>query len=92
MSEWGSLRILTIGQYLPSGSPLHRLDPRVRLLGFLLLASALMARGQLAVLLLGLLVVTLLLILARVPLRYALRGLVPLWPLFLILLAFQLLF
>lgn len=92
MSEWGGFRVLSIGQYLPTRSLLHRLDPRVRLLGVLLLGCALIARGQVAVLFLGLVLVLLLLVAARVPLGHALRGLRPLWPLFLILLVFQLLF
>lgn len=92
MSEWGAFRMLSIGQYLPTGSALHRLDPRVRLLGVLLVGCALLVRGQVTVLLLGLVVVILLLAVARIPLAHALRGLRPLWPLFLLLLAFQLLF
>lgn len=92
MSEWGTFRMLSIGQYLPTGSALHRLDPRVRLLGVLLVGCALLVRGQVTVLLLGLVVVILLLAVARIPLGHALRGLRPLWPFFLLLLAFQLLF
>ena len=31
MSEFEFLRNVTIGQYLPAGSAIHRLDPRVKL-------------------------------------------------------------
>ncbi|HEC35726.1 MAG TPA: energy-coupling factor transporter transmembrane protein EcfT, partial [Anaerolineae bacterium] len=32
MSEFEFLRYITIGQYLPRGSIVHRLDPRFKLL------------------------------------------------------------
>jgi energy-coupling factor transport system permease protein len=92
MSEFGAWHILTLGHYLPMGSPLHRLDPRVRLLSVLVLGGALMVRGQLAVLFLGLLLVLLLLALARVPLGHALRGVRALAPLLGVVLLLQLLF
>ena len=34
MAEFELMRYVTIGQYLPTGSFLHRLDPRFKLLAF----------------------------------------------------------
>ncbi len=92
MSEFGVLRALAFGQYVPSGSALHRLDPRVKLTGALLLVLALMVRSGPGVGLLGVALALALLGMARAPLGYALRGLRPLLPLFLIVLLLQLLF
>lgn len=84
MSEFEVLRFLAIGQYLPSGSVLHRLDPRVKLTSIGLLMLVFMLRAGPAVVLVGLLLALALLALARFPWNYALRGLRPLLPLFLI--------
>jgi energy-coupling factor transport system permease protein len=92
MSEFEVLRSLAFGQYLPTDSVLHRLDPRVKLTGAVLLTLVLMVRGGTSVALLGLALALTLLGLARVPLGHALRGLRPLLPLFLIVLLLQLLF
>ena len=37
---------LTTGQVLPTGSPVHRLDPRTRLLGFVGLLAVLVSAGH----------------------------------------------
>ncbi len=92
MSEFEVLRFLAIGRYLPTGSILHRLDPRVKLTSVGLLMLALMLRAGPAVVLVGLLLALALLALARFPWAYALRGLRPLLPLFLVAPLLQLLF
>jgi energy-coupling factor transport system permease protein len=75
MSDFEIMRFLAIGQYLPTGSVLHRLDPRVKLLTTI-----------------GLLSVVILYLLAKINLRYALRGLLPLLPLFAFVIILQVLF
>lgn len=92
MSDFEVLRSIAIGQYFPTGSLLHRLDPRVRLTGVVLLLLALMVNPSLAVALLGIVLALGLLLLARAPLGHALRSLRPLLPLFAIVLVLQLLF
>ncbi len=77
---------VTIGQYLPTGSVLHRLDPRVKLcMGLLLIVGTIGTRSLLG---LAILMAAVLfgLRLARVSLRFALSGLSPALP-FLFLLA-----
>ena len=69
------LRDITIGQYYPTGSVMHRMDPRVKLFGTLVfLISVFVYRG-----IVGLAVVTLFLAgvigISRVPFRYMIRGL-----------------
>ncbi len=93
MSEtWDYLSQVTIGQYSPMNSAFHRLDVRVRMLTiFFLLVGLLAARLPLG-LLVPLLVILILLFTARMPFKYALRGLLPPLPFILILAALQILF
>ncbi len=92
MSDFEFSRYVTIGQHLPTGSIIHRLDPRARLLsGLALLVAITFARHLLG---LGIAVVGLLVLLriARIPGGFALRGLLPPLPILLLLAAFQVFF
>jgi energy-coupling factor transport system permease protein len=73
-SEFELLGRITIGQYLPTASPLHRLDPRAKLLMALLLVIAVVLTSSLVGQCLLLVAVLGCLALARVPLRFALAG------------------
>lgn len=92
MEDFEFLRYVTIGQYLPGDSVVHRLDPRTKLSVFLFLTLAvtfsLSYTGNLI-----LVAVTLaLVLLARLPLGYIFAGLKPAVPLIIILAVLQLLF
>ncbi|MCX6639291.1 MAG: energy-coupling factor transporter transmembrane component T [bacterium] len=63
------LRDLTLGRYYPGDSVLHRLDPRSKLLGSLVLMVALFAVTKISVIILFLFGVMILYIPARIPLR-----------------------
>jgi energy-coupling factor transport system permease protein len=92
MGSFEFQRYITIGQYIPTHSPVHKLDPRTRLTGvFILLAAATFTQrwSGLAIALAGALAITLL---ARVPLGYALKGLLTPLPFIVILAALQALF
>ena len=89
MSRFEFLRSVPIGQYLPVDSPLHRLDPRARLLGYAWLVLALTFSFQLRGLLLGIGVGLLGLLLGRIPLRFALRAMASPLPLIFILAVLQ---
>jgi energy-coupling factor transport system permease protein len=91
MSEFELLRNITIGQYLPTGSAVHRLDPRVKLVVGALLMGAVMASASLVGAALALVVALASLVMARVPLRHALRGLRSAWAFFLMVCVLQLL-
>ena len=92
MSDFEIMRFLAIGQYVPTGSVLHRLDPRVKLLATVIIAATFMAQRRIEWIAFGLIVVIALFFLARVNLRYALRSLLPLLPLFVFVLILQLVF
>jgi energy-coupling factor transport system permease protein len=87
-----SLRHVSIGQYLPTGSLVHRLDSRAKLMGILLmLIAVVIASGYLANLSLVLLVLGLIAI-ARLPLGYILATVRPALPFIVLLALMQLLF
>ena len=83
---------ITIGQYLPLNSPLHRLDPRAKIVLFLLLTTASTAAQNWVGLCLGLLIGFGLLTLGHIPFRHALKNLLPPLPFLLILAAIQVFF
>ena len=85
-------RFVTIGQYLPRPSPIHHLDPRIRLIAGSLLLAALTATTKVPGLLFGLVILFGLLHVARVPLTYAIRGLLPSLPFILLLALIQVFF
>lgn len=92
MSEFEYLRYVQVGLYLPTGSWIHRLDPRARMLGVLALLAGITLATHLEGLLLGLGIILVLLVSARIPLRYALRSLIPPLPFLLILVVLQFFF
>ncbi len=89
MSNFEYMGQVTIGQYLPMDSFLHRLDPRARIFVFLIPIILIIITPKLVGLLLGLALILSGLILARIPLRFALRGLLPPLPFLLFLAVLQ---
>jgi energy-coupling factor transport system permease protein len=85
MSNFEFSRNLSIGQYLPLNSVIHRLDPRARILGAVIILGTVTLQTHLPGLLAGLAVVLIGLALARIPLPLALRGLIPPLPFLVIL-------
>lgn len=92
MNQFEFLRSINFGQYLPIDSVLHRMDGRARLLLFtaVILTITLVSRplglaAALTLVLLGLAA-------GRIPLGYALRGLIPPLPFLLVLAALQVFF
>ncbi len=77
MSQFEYLRHVSIGQYLPLDSPIHRLDPRAKIIGFSFLILAVSISNNLYSLILALLVSTLLIAASRIPFSFAIRGLLP---------------
>jgi energy-coupling factor transport system permease protein len=86
------LRDVTLGQYLPGTSVVHRLDPRTKLASFVILVWAVSSIGTYlgtifaAALALGLIPV------AGLPVGYVLRGFRPVLPVLFVFLIFQILF
>ncbi len=92
MSEFELLRNVTIGQYLPTGSAIHRLDPRAKLLGGLFLVLAIALAGSVLEATLGLALVLGLAALSRIPLGYLLRGIRLALPILVLVFGLSLLF
>lgn len=92
MEDLELMRSVTIGQYLPTGSSLHRLDVRAKLVALGGLISVVLMLPSPSALLAALLVILSLIWLANVPLGFALGGLRPTLPVLLLLAALQLIF
>lgn len=92
MAEFEFLPDITIGQHLPTGSILHRLDPRAKLIAFGLLVGVVSFTATFSGNALLFLLVVALLALGRIPFGYALRGLRPFLPWIAAFALFQLLF
>lgn len=92
MSQFELLRNVTIGQYIPTGSVVHRLDPRTKLvvaLSLILTVSFARSLIPLAILLIGTLVITKV---SKIPVNYILRGIVLGLPILVTIFIIQLLF
>ncbi len=92
MEDLELMRHITIGQYLATGSWVHRLDPRTKLIGIGLLILSIITLRSVGGLLALLVVIVGLVLLARVPLGFALGGLRPALPILIIIAILQLLF
>jgi energy-coupling factor transport system permease protein len=74
MNEFEFLRYMTIGQYIPTGSILHSLDARVRLLATIIILGAITFAVHPLGLGIGLAFVLAGFLVARIPVSYGLRG------------------
>jgi len=89
MSNFEYLQKVSIGQYFPLGSWLHKRDPRMKLVGFSFLIIALTLSTQIQGLMIGVGFILLLLAISRIPWRYVLKGLLTPLPFLLILAVIQ---
>lgn len=86
------IRDITIGQYYPAKSPIHRLDPRVKLLGTLIFVISLFIEKNVLIYGIATVVLIVLIDLSRVPFSYMLKGLKPIMFLLLFTCAMNLFF
>lgn len=91
-SEFELSRNITIGQYIPTGSFIHRLDPRVKLFIFIILVIAIALNTGYIGNALGLILSIYLFRVSKIPISYGLSGVKPAIPFILILAILQLLF
>ncbi|MDW8327319.1 MAG: energy-coupling factor transporter transmembrane component T [Anaerolineales bacterium] len=86
------LRNVTIGQYIPTGSVIHRLDPRAKLIALTLIivAFTITLSPWITLALVGL--VFGIARLARIPFAYLARGLLPILPFLFIIFVLQIIF
>ncbi|SEN19645.1 energy-coupling factor transporter transmembrane component T family protein [Lihuaxuella thermophila] len=90
--EFELTRNITIGQYLPTGSFIHRIDPRIKIVAFTVLVAAIAVCDTYAGNIIALSFVCLLFRLSRIPVGYGLSGVKPAMPFIVILAVLQLLF
>lgn len=90
MAVYQSLRHVSLGRYVPVDSPIHRLDPRAKLIavGCLVAATVVATKYSTALLLLALAVLWVKM--ARLSLRYVLASLTPVLPVLLVMALLQL--
>lgn len=69
------IRDITIGQYYPANSYIHKLDPRMKLLGTLLFIISLFIANNIWGYAVALVYLSLVIILSKVPLKFMLKGL-----------------
>ena len=69
---------LTIGRYIPSNSPVHRLDPRTKILSILIISLSIFFLKNLWSYFLLAVFLLVIIILARLSIKFVLRGLLPL--------------
>jgi energy-coupling factor transport system permease protein len=92
MVNFELLRNVTIGQYIPTGSVIHRLDPRAKIVATALLTLAISFNRSLIANLLFTLVVLGVTMLARIPLSYIARGILLGLPALVVIFIMQFLF
>lgn len=71
------IRDITIGQYYPGNSVIHRLDPRVKLFGTIVFIVSLFLSLRLEIYIIAILFLTAAIIISRVPFKFMVRGLKP---------------
>lgn len=72
------MRDITLGQYFPGDSVLHRMDPRTKLIALILFVAVVFVANTVGSFLLIAAVTLMLMFLSRIPLRIYLRGMRPL--------------
>lgn len=91
-SSFETLRNVTIGQYIPGESSVHRMDARFKLVATAVLILAITAANTIVSALLVVLFLLAATLLARLSTAYILRGLIPATGFLVIIILFQLLF
>ena len=84
------IRDITIGQYYPADSILHRLDPRVKFVGTIMFLVSLFVANSFWGYLLATVFLAAVIIMSKVPVKFMLKGLKPLFFILLITVAFNL--
>lgn len=74
------IKDITLGQYYPADSVIHELDPRTKLIGTIIYMIMLFYWQNMGIYLLATLVLALLLLASKIPIKYQLRGLKPVIP------------
>ncbi|OLC57222.1 MAG: hypothetical protein AUH85_03680 [Chloroflexi bacterium 13_1_40CM_4_68_4] len=92
MDEFEFARSVTIGQYVPGTSVVHRLDARAKLIAFLALIAAVITQASYLGNLAALVAVLLIVLASRIPVGYVLSGIRPIVPILIVYTIFNFLF
>lgn len=92
MEEFDLLRNVTIGQYIPTGSMIHRLDPRAKILAATFLILAISFNTSIVANLIFLVITLVIAKLSRIEFRYILRRLLLGLPILIFIFVMQFLF
>ena len=92
MQDFELMRNVTIGQYIPTGSVIHRLDPRTKILAAIFLILGISFNASIIANSLFLVVVLVITYVSRVPVRYMLRGFILGLPILVLIFVMQLFF
>lgn len=92
MDEFDFARSVTVGQYVPGRSVIHRLDPRAKLLGFIIVLAAIITSSSYIGNAVGLAAAIGLVALAGIPIVYVLSGVKPIIPILVVFTFFNFLF
>jgi energy-coupling factor transport system permease protein len=92
MQDFELMRNVTIGQYIPTGSFIHRLDPRTKIMAAIFLILGISFNASIIANALFLVVVLVITYISRVPVRYMLRGFILGLPILVMIFVMQLFF
>jgi len=92
MDEFDFARSVTVGQYVPGTSVLHRLDPRAKLAAFVIVLAAIITSDSYIGNVVGLSAALGLVALAGIPIGYVLSGVRPIVPILVVFTVFNFLF
>jgi energy-coupling factor transport system permease protein len=92
MDEFEFARSVTIGQYVPGTSVVHRIDPRAKLIAFVALIAAVITQASYLGNVVALAVVVAIVLASRIPFGYVLSGIRPLVPILAVYTAFNFVF
>ena len=92
MDEFEFARSVTIGQYVPGTSIVHRIDPRAKLIAFVALIAAVITQASYLGNAVALAVVVAIVFASGIPFGYVLSGIRPLVPILIVYTAFNFVF
>jgi len=92
VDEFELSRSVTIGQFIPGTSVVHRLDPRAKLIGFVVIIAGVITASSYLGNAVAFGAVVLLVVLSGIPLRYLFGGIRPILPILVVYTVFNFLF
>jgi energy-coupling factor transport system permease protein len=92
VDEFEFSRAVTVGQYIPGTSPIHRLDPRAKILGFMILIAGVITTPSYLGNGIAFAMVLVLVAASGIPLGYILSGVRPIVPILVVYTIFNFLF